>query len=221
MVEHSGEPGTEALDLEQLLGAGKELDQYVLDEVLGVGHAAGEAPGQPIEVLDLRAQQILEIQLRRPGAAVRRRGGPGSAERRNRGHNLDYTSARPKRFPAQPARGEFVLLFPAPGSRSKRFPRSQHPENRETGHRRQNVLEGMAAEQISGESEEFPIIDLRNLRKRVPAEGREEQRAARVSGAEQDDDQRDGEQSNQLNPEIEPQVAESAPVKHAAEAQQQ
>src|SRR5216683_4581460 len=101
MVEHSGEPGTEALDLEQLLGAGKELDQYVLDEVFGVGHAAGEAPSQPIEVIDLRAQQILEIQFGRPGATVLRHGGPGPAERRNRRHNLAYTYARPKRFPAQ------------------------------------------------------------------------------------------------------------------------
>src|SRR6266852_9781638 len=106
-------------------------------------------------------------------------------------------------------------------SRSKRFPRSEHPENSEAGHRRQDVLEGMAAEQISGESEEFPVIELRNLRKRVPAEGREEQPAARVSGAKQDNDQRDGKQSNQLNPEIKPQVAESAPVEHAGEPQQQ
>src|SRR5205809_8111112 len=79
----------------------------------------------------------------------------------------------------------------------------------------------MAAEQISGEGEEFPVIELGNLRKRVPAECREEQPAARVSGAKQDNDQRDGKQSNQLNPGIKPQVAGSAPVKHAAEPQQQ
>src|SRR5438034_1289152 len=79
----------------------------------------------------------------------------------------------------------------------------------------------MAAEQISGEGEEFPVIELRNLRKRVPAERREEEPAARVPGAKQDNDQRDGKQSNQLNPEIKPQVAESAPVKHAGEPQQQ
>src|SRR5260221_14719557 len=100
MVEHSREPGTEALDLEQFLGAGKKLDQYVLDEVFGVGHAAGEAPGQPIEVLDLRAQQILEIRLGRPGATVRRHGGPGSAEWKDRGRNLSDTSAGTKGFPA-------------------------------------------------------------------------------------------------------------------------
>src|SRR5712692_7971413 len=79
----------------------------------------------------------------------------------------------------------------------------------------------MAAEQISGESEEFPVIELRNLRKRVPAEGSEEQPAARVSGAKQDNDRRDGKQSNQLNPEVKPQVADSATVKHAGEPEQQ
>src|SRR5438445_822368 len=61
VVEHPGEPGPELLNPEQLLRAGKELDQYVLNEVFGVGNAAGEPPCQPIEVLDLRAQQILEI----------------------------------------------------------------------------------------------------------------------------------------------------------------
>src|SRR6266705_1308705 len=106
-------------------------------------------------------------------------------------------------------------------SRSKRFPRPEHPEDREAGHRRQDVLEGMAADQISAEGEEFPVVELGNLRKRVPAERREEQPAARVSGAKQDNDQRDGKQSNQLNPEVKPQVAESAPVKHAGEPQQQ
>src|SRR5206468_5063151 len=79
----------------------------------------------------------------------------------------------------------------------------------------------MAAEQVSREGEEFPVIELRNLRERVPAEGREEQPAARVSGAKQDNDQRDSKQGNQLNPEIETQVAESAPVEHAGEAQHQ
>src|SRR5437773_3696404 len=99
VVEHAGKPGSQPLDLEQLLGAGKKLDQYVLDEILGVGYAAGEAPGEPIEVLDLRAQQIFEIQLGRAGAAVRRRGGPGSAGRQNGGHSFSHTSPRPKRFP--------------------------------------------------------------------------------------------------------------------------
>src|SRR5206468_7285321 len=111
VVEHPGEPRAEPLDLEQLLGAGKELDQYVLDEVLGVGHAAGESPGEPVEVLYLRAQQILEIRLGRPRAAIRRHGGPGSAEWRNRRHNLAYTSARPKRFLSLRATGEFVLVL--------------------------------------------------------------------------------------------------------------
>src|SRR5437773_5062479 len=111
VVEHPGEPRAEPLDLEQLLGAGKELDQYVLDEVLGVGHAAGESPGEPIEVLYLRAQQILEIRLGRPRAAVRRHGGSGSAEWRNRGHNLAYTSTRPKRFLSLRAKTEFVLVL--------------------------------------------------------------------------------------------------------------
>src|SRR6266849_8819056 len=111
-VEHPGEPGPELLDVEQFAGAGEELDQYVLDEVLGVGNAAGESPGEAIEVLDLRAQQILEIQRGGPGAAVIGHGGPGSAERQNRGHNHSHTSARPKRFPAQPARREFVPVFP-------------------------------------------------------------------------------------------------------------
>src|SRR5258708_5203562 len=101
----------EPLYLEQLLGTGKELDQYVLNEVFGVGHAASESPGQAIEVLDLRAQQILEIQRGRPGAAVLGHGGPHAAEWRNRRHNPAYTSARRKRFPPRGACGEFVLIF--------------------------------------------------------------------------------------------------------------
>jgi hypothetical protein len=63
-------PGPKLVDLEQLLGAGKELQQYVLDEVFGVGHAAGEAPGEPVKVLDLRSQQVLEVRLGGSGLAV-------------------------------------------------------------------------------------------------------------------------------------------------------
>src|SRR6266581_391857 len=93
-VEHPSQPGPEPLDIDELASTWIELEQYVLNQVLGVGHAAGEAPGQPIEVLHLRAQQILKL----------RRGGPASAEAQNWRHKSSYTSARPKRFPPQPGR---------------------------------------------------------------------------------------------------------------------
>ena len=89
VVEHAGEPGSEPLYAEHLLRAGIKFQQHILNQVLGVRDTGGEAPGEPIEILNVRAHEILEVQLRGPGPAVRRNGR----------HKNTYTFGRLKRFP--------------------------------------------------------------------------------------------------------------------------
>jgi len=71
VVEHARKPRAERFDRAKLRGARIELDEHVLNEILGVGGAAREAIGEPVQAHEMRLDQRLE----RIGVTRLRQGG--------------------------------------------------------------------------------------------------------------------------------------------------
>ena len=60
VVKHPGEPRTQVFDARELVPTLIELYQHVLQEILCIGHLARESVCQPVELLEIRLEELLE-----------------------------------------------------------------------------------------------------------------------------------------------------------------